>query len=44
MAEGLEDVHTLDRLHAMGCDLAQGYHISRPVRPEALEQWLGEHA
>jgi EAL domain-containing protein (putative c-di-GMP-specific phosphodiesterase class I) len=40
VAEGVEDSGTLERLRSMGCDLAQGYHISRPVRPEALESWL----
>lgn len=30
VAEGIEDGATLDLLAAMGCDLAQGYHISRP--------------
>ena len=40
VAEGVEDSGTLQQLRSMGCDLAQGYHISRPVRPEALESWL----
>ncbi|MCU1363112.1 MAG: putative signaling protein [Acidimicrobiaceae bacterium] len=30
VAEGIEDVETLDLLGDLGCDLAQGYFISRP--------------
>jgi EAL domain-containing protein (putative c-di-GMP-specific phosphodiesterase class I) len=31
VAEGIEDVATLDLLSDLGCDLAQGYYISRPM-------------
>jgi EAL domain-containing protein (putative c-di-GMP-specific phosphodiesterase class I) len=31
VAEGIEDVTTLDMLVGVGCDLAQGYYIGRPV-------------
>jgi diguanylate cyclase len=31
VAEGVEDQPILDRLRAMGCDLAQGYLIARPL-------------
>ncbi|HEX2085448.1 MAG TPA: EAL domain-containing protein, partial [Solirubrobacteraceae bacterium] len=30
-AEGVESRETLDRLQALGCDFAQGYHVGRPV-------------
>ncbi len=30
-AEGVESQAVLDYLRAMGCDMAQGYHISAPV-------------
>ncbi len=30
VAEGIEDQETGDKLHAMGCLLAQGYHYGRP--------------
>jgi EAL domain-containing protein (putative c-di-GMP-specific phosphodiesterase class I)/GGDEF domain-containing protein len=32
VAEGVEDAETLDLLRQMGCDLAQGYHIARPLK------------
>lgn len=31
VAEGIEDLGTLDLLNELGCDLAQGYFISRPT-------------
>jgi EAL domain-containing protein (putative c-di-GMP-specific phosphodiesterase class I) len=31
VAEGVEDEATLNSLVALGCDMAQGYHLSRPV-------------
>jgi diguanylate cyclase (GGDEF)-like protein len=40
VAEGVEDEATLEQLRAMGCDLAQGFHISRPVPARDLERWL----
>jgi EAL domain-containing protein (putative c-di-GMP-specific phosphodiesterase class I) len=24
----------------MGCDIAQGYHVARPMPPEDLQGWL----
>jgi diguanylate cyclase (GGDEF)-like protein len=36
VAEGIEDPETLAMLAQLGCDLAQGYHISRPQPPHAL--------
>ncbi len=40
VAEGVEDLATWDALLEMGCDVAQGYFLSRPARPEMFEQWL----
>ena len=36
VAEGVEERSTLDLLQAIGCDLAQGYHIGRPAPAAAL--------
>jgi EAL domain-containing protein (putative c-di-GMP-specific phosphodiesterase class I) len=35
IAEGVETEEQADLLKEMGCDLAQGYHFSRPLPPEA---------
>jgi diguanylate cyclase (GGDEF)-like protein/PAS domain S-box-containing protein len=39
-AEGVEDEATWTRLCDMGCDLAQGYWIARPMPAAELKQWL----
>ena len=36
VAEGVEDGETLSWLEGLGCDVAQGYHIGRPMAPEAV--------
>jgi diguanylate cyclase (GGDEF)-like protein len=41
VAEGVEDEPTLNRLRLLGCDLAQGYHLSRPLAADAFAEWLG---
>jgi EAL domain-containing protein (putative c-di-GMP-specific phosphodiesterase class I) len=41
-AEGVEDRATYDELRALGADRLQGYHISRPLSPAAMEAWLNE--
>ena len=40
VAEGVEDADVLDRLRALRCHEAQGYHIARPLPPDALVAWL----
>ena len=40
VAEGVEDEMSLNILKEWGCDIAQGYFISRPLAKDALEEWL----
>jgi diguanylate cyclase (GGDEF)-like protein len=40
VAEGAEDQATVDALTFHGCDVVQGYHLSRPLPPDALWTWL----
>jgi diguanylate cyclase (GGDEF)-like protein len=40
VAEGVESEEILARLSALGCDLAQGFCLSRPVPGDALSLWL----
>lgn len=40
VAEGVESAVILAALREMGCDLAQGYHISRPQPGEEMDAWL----
>jgi EAL domain-containing protein (putative c-di-GMP-specific phosphodiesterase class I) len=41
VAEGVESEEILSRLAALGCDMAQGYCLSRPVPADELTPWLG---
>jgi len=40
VAEGVEDRVVWDQLAEMGCDLAQGYYLSRPIPAAALASWV----
>lgn len=40
VAEGVENANTLQLLRSLGCGLAQGYYICRPVAASDLEPWL----
>jgi diguanylate cyclase (GGDEF)-like protein len=40
VAEGVESEAHLQELARLGCDVAQGYHISRPVPAAQLDRWL----
>ena len=40
VAEGVEGADVLHRLRSLRCHEAQGFHLSRPLPPEALVEWL----
>ncbi|MGY1984702.1 EAL domain-containing protein [Blastococcus sp. SYSU DS0669] len=40
VVEGVEDAGALAALREWGCDVAQGYHISRPMPAERVLGWL----
>ena len=42
VAEGIETAAVCERLAAMGCDIGQGYLISRPAAAAELTPWLRE--
>jgi diguanylate cyclase (GGDEF)-like protein len=42
VAEGIEDGETWDRLAEMGCDLGQGYYMSRPLPGDQMTNWLDD--
>ncbi len=42
VAEGIEDGETWDMLRDMGCDLGQGYFLSKALAPLELSAWLDE--
>jgi diguanylate cyclase (GGDEF)-like protein/PAS domain S-box-containing protein len=39
VAEGVEDQATLDLLSGLGCDLAQGYYLSKPLPAPNIAAW-----
>jgi diguanylate cyclase (GGDEF)-like protein len=43
VAEGIEDAFTFERLRALGCELAQGFHMSRPLPADSLMSWWDIH-
>jgi EAL domain-containing protein (putative c-di-GMP-specific phosphodiesterase class I) len=42
VAEGVESHEAWRRLEDLGCDLAQGFHVSRPIPAEAMTRLLVE--
>lgn len=42
IAEGIEDLETLERLTAIGCDCGQGYYIARPMTLGVLLEWIDQ--
>ena len=44
VAEGVEDDAVLAILRTLGCELAQGFGIARPMPADAVPAWAAEHA
>jgi diguanylate cyclase (GGDEF)-like protein len=44
VAEGVQDEDTWDQLYALGCDVAQGFYLSKALPPDAFASWASEHA
>jgi diguanylate cyclase (GGDEF)-like protein len=40
VAEGVETVEVLLRLEALGCDLVQGYYMTRPLPADEFDRWI----
>jgi len=40
VAEGIENEDIYNKLKDLGCDIGQGYYISRPLPAEEFEQWM----
>ena len=43
VAEGVETKKVYNRLRDLGCDIAQGYLISKPISFNALKEFLKNH-
>ena len=42
VAEGVETEDGLRPAAALGCDVAQGYYLSRPKPPDELTAWMAD--
>jgi diguanylate cyclase (GGDEF)-like protein/PAS domain S-box-containing protein len=40
VAEGVEDSAAYDMLVSMGCEVVQGYYLSRPLPSDGIAEWL----
>ena len=40
IAEGIEDQETLELLRSIGCDIAQGYYLAKPMRFDQMMKLL----
>ncbi|QFU76266.1 EAL domain-containing protein [Halioglobus maricola] len=44
VAEGVEDARVAWELERLGCDILQGYYVSKPLPVASLNQWLQENS
>jgi diguanylate cyclase (GGDEF)-like protein len=44
VAEGVDSAESLATVAQIGCEMAQGFFIARPMRADALPGWLAHHA
>ena len=44
VAEGVEDQVAWDTVRSLGCTLAQGYHLARPLHSHQFETWVAEYS
>ena len=44
VAEGIENAETLQALKQQGCDIAQGYHLARPMPQQDFIDWLNSYS
>ncbi len=44
VAEGVEDQIAWDTVRSLGCTLAQGYHLARPLHALEFEAWMAQYS
>lgn len=40
VAEGVENINTWEQLRELGCDIAQGYYMSKPLPADKVIEWV----
>src|SRR3546814_6421387 len=43
VAEGVETEAAMDQLQRLGCDVAQGYFVARPMPTASMAEWVRHH-
>jgi EAL domain-containing protein (putative c-di-GMP-specific phosphodiesterase class I) len=43
VAEGIETQDQYQTLHEMGCEFAQGFHFSRPILSDQVDEFIARH-
>ncbi len=43
IAEGIEDLQTYEKLQEMGCDIAQGYYVAKPMPNDDYIKWFNQY-
>ena len=43
VAEGVEDLESLEILRSLNCDYAQGFYLSKPMSFEIINQWISQN-
>jgi len=44
VAEGVEDLETMRALEALGCDMVQGFYVSRPLPAQDVVSWVSAYS
>jgi EAL domain-containing protein (putative c-di-GMP-specific phosphodiesterase class I)/GGDEF domain-containing protein len=44
VAEGVDSAEALASVKELGCEIAQGYYIGRPMRSDLVTEWLARYA
>ncbi|HEX6996656.1 MAG TPA: GGDEF domain-containing phosphodiesterase [Gammaproteobacteria bacterium] len=43
VAEGVDNAEALRTIHALGCEMAQGFFIARPMRGDLIPEWIANY-
>lgn len=43
VAEGVDSAENLAVVKDLGCEIAQGFYIARPMRPDMVSDWINSH-
>ena len=44
VAEGVDSAEAVATIAELGCEMAQGFYIARPMRGDLIVEWIEHHA